>query len=170
MLKTLLNMARIKAFQPYRYSPEAGKLDQLVTQPYDKISPKMQADYIAKSPYNLVRVILGEKFPSDSDSDNVYTRAAEYFKEWIGNGILRRRANLRVYAYFQEFELPDTRESLIRKGFIALGAIEDYEAGVVHRHEQTLSGPKKDRRQVLEHTRAHFGQIFMLFADPAGSD
>jgi uncharacterized protein (DUF1015 family) len=166
MLKTLPDMAQIKAFQPYRYSSEAGKLDQLVTQPYDKISPKMQADYIAKSPYNLVRVILGEKFPSDTDSDNVYTRAAEYFKEWIGNGILRQEGEPSVYAYFQEFELPDTRESLIRKGFIALGAVEDYEAGVVHRHEQTLSGPKKDRRQVLEHTRAHFGQIFMLFADP----
>jgi uncharacterized protein (DUF1015 family) len=159
-------MARIKAFRPYRYSSDAGKLDELVTQPYDKISPKMQADYLARSPYNLVRVILGERFGSDTDSNNVYTRAAEYFKEWIGNGILRQETEPSVYAYFQEFEIPDTGESLIRKGFIGLGAVEDYEARVVHRHEQTLSGPKKDRREVLEHTRAHFGQIFMLFADP----
>jgi len=28
-----------------------------------------------------------------------------------------------------------------------------------------LSGPKKDRRAVLDHTRAHFGQIFMLYPD-----
>lgn len=126
----------------------------------------MQADYLARSPYNLVRVILGERFGSDTDSNNVYTRAAEYFKEWIGNGILRQETEPSVYAYFQEFEIPDTGESLIRKGFIGLGAVEDYEARVVHRHEQTLSGPKKDRREVLEHTRSHFGQIFMLFADP----
>ena len=96
MLKTLLNMARIKAFQPYRYSPEAGKLDQLVTQPYDKISPKMQADYIAKSPYNLVRVILGEKFPSDSDSDNVYTRAAEYLRNGSVTAFSVRRRTFRL--------------------------------------------------------------------------
>ena len=44
--------------------------------------------------------------------------------------------------------------------------MEDYAAGVVHRHEQTLSGPKKDRMELLRHTRAHFGQIFMLYPDP----
>ena len=64
--------------------------------------------------------------------------------------------------------MPDTGERLVRKGFIALGAVEDYSAGIVHRHEQTLSGPKKDRLELLRHTHAHFGQIFMLYPDPAG--
>jgi uncharacterized protein (DUF1015 family) len=159
-------MARIKPFQPYRYSHAAGKLDDLVTQPYDKISPKMQEQYMAKSPHNLVRVILGPRQDSDSESDNVYTRAANYFGEWIESGVLEKEAKPSFYAYFQEFELPGTGETLVRKGFIGLGAVEDYEARIVHRHEQTLSGPKKDRRQVLEHTHAHFGQIFMLYADP----
>jgi uncharacterized protein (DUF1015 family) len=54
---------------------------------------------------------------------------------------------------------------LERKGFIGVGAVEDYSAGIVHRHEQTLSGPKKDRMELLRHTRAHFGQIFMLYSD-----
>ncbi len=54
---------------------------------------------------------------------------------------------------------------MVRKGFIGLGALEPYEAGVVHRHELTLSGPKKDRTQLLRATRAHFGQIFMLYSD-----
>jgi uncharacterized protein (DUF1015 family) len=159
-------MARIKPFQPYRYTPEAGKLDDLVTQPYDKISPQMQERYLAQSPYNLVRVILGKRFDEDTEADNVYTRSAGHFQQWIEKGILRKEAEPSVYAYFQEFEVPGTGESLVRKGFIGLGAVEDYEAKVVHRHEQTLSGPKKDRRQVLEHTRAHFGQIFMLYPDP----
>ncbi|MCX6623577.1 MAG: DUF1015 domain-containing protein, partial [Acidobacteria bacterium] len=44
----------------------------------------------------------------------------------------------------------------------------DYSDGVVHRHEYTLAGPKKDRMEVLKATRAHFGQIFMLYPDPAG--
>jgi uncharacterized protein (DUF1015 family) len=39
---------------------------------------------------------------------------------------------------------------------------------VVHRHEQTLSGPKKDRLELLRHTHAHFGQLFMLYPDPQG--
>jgi uncharacterized protein (DUF1015 family) len=64
--------------------------------------------------------------------------------------------------------MPDTGERLVRKGFIGLGTVEDYSAGVVYRHEQTLSGPKKDRMEVLQHTGAHFGQIFMLYPDRAG--
>jgi uncharacterized protein (DUF1015 family) len=47
--------------------------------------------------------------------------------------------------------------------------VEDYSAGIVYRHEQTLSGPKKDRLEVLRHMRAHFGQIFMLYPDREGS-
>ena len=38
-----------------------------------------------------------------------------------------------------------------------------------YRHEQTLSGPKKDRLDLLRATHAHCGQIFMLYADPAGA-
>ncbi len=55
----------------------------------------------------------------------------------------------------------------MRKGFIGLGAVEEYETGVVFRHEQTLTGPRKDRMDLLKHTHAHFGQIFMLYPDPA---
>ena len=39
----------------------AGPLESLVTQPYDKISPAMRRRYLSQSPYNLVRVILGER-------------------------------------------------------------------------------------------------------------
>ena len=159
-------MAQVFPFRPWRYSSKAGNLNLLVTQPYDKITPAMQARYLASSPWNLVRVILGERKPNDDENDNVYTRAAAWFREWTSDGILVQDAEPGFYAYFQEFTVPDSQERLTRKGFIGLGAVEDYAAQVVFRHEQTLSGPKKDRRQVLEHTRAHFGQIFMLYDDP----
>jgi uncharacterized protein (DUF1015 family) len=159
-------MARVFPFQPYRYSAKAGAPENLVTQPYDKITPAMQKRYLSLSPYNLVRVILGERLPSDDGFHNVYTRAAQHLNEWTGSGILEREGTPSFYAYTQEFEVPDTGECLTRKGFIGLGAVEDYSAGTVHRHEQTLSGPKKDRMEVLRHTKAHFGQIFMLYPDP----
>lgn len=160
-------MARVYPFQPFRYTEKAGSPDRLLTQPYDKISPAMRSRYQSRSPYNLVRIILGEPKPSDSDTDNVYTRAASHLNEWIASGILARDDQPAVFPYFQEFTEPDTGERLTRGGFIALGAVEDYAAGVVYRHEQTLSGPKQDRLQLLRHTHAHFGQIFMLYADPA---
>jgi uncharacterized protein (DUF1015 family) len=144
-------------------------LANLVTQPYDKISPAMRARYLARSPYNLVRIILGERTPADSDRDNVYTRAAAHLDSWTASGVLARDSEPGIFPYFQEFTVPDTGERLVRKGFIALGAVEEYAAGIVHRHEQTLSGPKKDRMELLRHTHAHFGQLFMLYPDKAGA-
>ncbi len=161
-------MARIYPFQPYRYTSAAGPLQNLVTQPYDKITPEAQARYLAQSPYNLVRVILGERKP-DNEGDNVYTRAAGYLNDWISGGILAKDAEPGIYPYFQEFTVPDTGERLVRKGFIALGAVEDYSANVVYRHERTLAGPKKDRLDLLRHTRAHCELIFMLYPDDEGA-
>ncbi|MBK9169776.1 MAG: DUF1015 domain-containing protein [Bryobacterales bacterium] len=161
-------MAQVFPFQAYRYTAEAGPLETLVTQPYDKISAEMRRKYLEANPHNLVRVILGESTPADHDTDNVYTRAADYLRDWIAGGILARDPEPSLFAYFQEFAVPDSGETAIRKGFIGLGAVEDYAQGVVHRHEQTLTGPKKDRLELLRKTRAHFGQIFMLYPDPAG--
>jgi uncharacterized protein (DUF1015 family) len=144
-------------------------MQNLATQPYDKISPAMQARYLAASPYNLVRVILGERTPEDTETENVYTRAARTMQGWIASGVWIRDAEPGMFAYFQEFVVPDTGERLVRKGFLALGQVEEYSAGIVFRHEQTLSGPKKDRRSLLEHTHTHFEPIFMLYSDPAGA-
>ena len=74
-----------------------------------------------------------------------------------------------IFAYSQRFRVPGTGESKERRGFIALGKLHDYAEQVVFRHEQTLSKPKSDRLNLLKATRAHFGQIFMLYSDPAGS-
>jgi len=160
-------MARIFPFQPYRYSPQAGPLEKLLTQPYDKITPEMQARYLELSPYNLVRVELGPASASDSPSDNVYTRAAACLREWIAAGVLVREPRPAVFPYFQEFRVPESGERAVRQGFIGLGAVQEYEEGVVHRHERTLAAPKQDRLQLLRSTRAHTGQIFMLYPDPA---
>jgi uncharacterized protein (DUF1015 family) len=129
----------------------------------------MRSRYLSLSPYNLVRVILGERSLADNDSENVYTRAARHMKDWTASGILAREPEAGIYPYFQEFTNPDSGEKLVRKGFIALGRVEDYSANIVYRHEQTLSGPKKDRLELLRHTHAHYGQLFMLYPDPAGS-
>jgi uncharacterized protein (DUF1015 family) len=161
-------MAKIFPFTAYRYSEIAGPPVSLVTQPYDKISPAMRGTYLAQSPFNLVRIILGEPQETDSSTDNVYTRAAQHLRDWIEGGILVRDKEPSLFAYFQEFRVPDTGEYLVRKGFIGLGQVEDYSANVVYRHEQTLSGPKKDRLELLRQTRAHFEQLFMLYPDPEG--
>ena len=160
-------MAEIVPFRAYRYNAERVELFKAVTQPYDKISPDMQEKYYAASPYNLIAVEKGRARPDDSPGDNVYTRAARSLEDWIASGVLLRDAVPAAYAYFQEYIVPGSGERRTRKGFIALGRVEDYSAGVIFRHEQTLAGPKADRLELLRHTRTHTGQLFMLYTDPA---
>ncbi len=159
-------MANVFPFRAWRYNPEKVPLGRAVTQPYDKITPDMQARYYAASPYNLVRIILGKRQASDDERNNVYTRAADYFQRWRAEGVLKQDAEPSLYVYAQRFAVPGSDRTLERRGFIGLGQIYDYDQGVVFRHEQTLAKPKADRLELLRATRAHFGQIFMLYSDP----
>ena len=163
-------MANIYPFRAWRYNPSSVRLDDVVTQPYDKISPAMQQAYYQSSPFNLVRIILGlpELFDAER-GESVYSRAARDFKAWREQAILIQEKTPCVFAYSQRFQVPGTDEVKERRGFIALGKLHDYADHVVFRHEQTLSKPKNDRLNLLKATRAHFGQIFMLYSDPAGS-
>ena len=160
-------MAEIIPFKALRYDPDQVKLEDVLTQPYDKITPEMQSKYYEKSTHNLVRIILGKTGETDTDTFNVYTRAAEYLHDWRSGGILKQDPDPGIYAYSQTFTVPGTRDLQERRGLIALGRLHDYAEGVVHRHEQTLSKPRADRLNLLRATRAHFGQIFMLYSDPA---
>jgi uncharacterized protein (DUF1015 family) len=157
-------MATISPFRALRYAPERVAASQVVTQPYDKISPEMQERYYEASPYNLVRIILGKRLPGDGDGESVYTRAATAFQTWRQAGILCPEPEPSLYCYSQTFTVPATGAKAERRGFIGLGRIEEYSAGVVFRHEQTLAKPKADRLDLLRATRAHFGQIFMLYS------
>jgi len=159
-------MAEIIPFRALRYDPDQVKLEDVLTQPYDKITPEMQSKYYERSAHNLVRIILGKAGETDTDAFNVYTRAAEYLHDWRSGGILKQDAQPGIYAYSQTFTVPGTRDLAERRGLIALGRIHDYTDGVVFRHEQTLAKPRADRLNLLRATRAHFGQIFMLYSDP----
>lgn len=164
-------MAEIYPFRALHYNPViAPDLHKVVTQPYDKITSEMQARYYDLSPYNLVRIIRRRPSSEDEARENLYVGAARDFHEWIEHGVLISESAPALYPYDQEYEVPrQPGARRRRRGFIALGRLEDYSAGVVHRHEETLTGPKADRLELLKATRAHFGQIFVLYSDPAGA-
>ncbi len=154
-------MAHIIPFCGIRYNlTSAGSADALVTQPYDRIGEMEQSTYYARSPHNVVRIIKGKKEPTDN-GENVYTRAAASFSDWISHKILVRDSVPSLYVYHQEYTFGE--QKLTRKGVIALGKLEPEK---VHAHEKTLSGPKQDRLRLMRATEANFGHIFMLYSDP----
>jgi uncharacterized protein (DUF1015 family) len=159
-------MALVHTFRAYRYNPDVTSFGSVLTQPYDKITPSMQEKYYSADPRNLITVEKGRKFPNDSEKNNVYTRAAHALNEWIEHKAVVQDSAPAFYAYTQEFNIPGTSVRRTRRGFIGAGKLEDYAAGVIFRHEQTLSGPKTDRLELLRHTRTHTGQLFLLYSDP----
>ena len=159
-------MATVYPFPAYRYNPSVAAFDRVLTQPYDKITPAMQEKYYAADPHNLISIEKGRTLEGDSREHNVYTRAAVTLKKWIAEKAVVQDDAPAFYAYTQEYDVPGTSLRRTRRGFIGLGKLEDYSAGVIFRHEHTLSGPKADRLELLRHTHTHTGQLFMLYADP----
>ncbi len=170
-------MARIYPFRALRYDPQKVRMEDVVTQPYDKITPAMQQAYYDRSKYNLIRVILGKREPTDTDvfapdasetpQHNVYTRAAESLASWRKKAILREESEPALYGYSQEYTVPGTSSIQTRRGFIALGHLYDYADHIVYRHEQTFPKHKSDRLALFKATRTYCEQIYMLYSDPA---
>ncbi len=163
-------MAQVFPFRALRYDPKKVDVASVVTQPYDKITPTMQAKYYDASPYNLVRIELGRAEAADNAERNVYSRAAECLRRWRAEQVLIADAEPAFFRYSQTFTAPAgsalAGKQFERSGVVCAGQLEDYKRAVVFRHEQTHSGPKADRLDLLRATRAHTGQLFMLYSDP----
>ena len=159
-------MALVQPFRAYRYNTGLAPYEKVLTQPYDKITPAMQEQYYAVDPHNLIAIEKGRVLKGDTPENNVYTRAAATLNTWIAENVIRQDPAPAFYAYTQEYAVPGASLRRTRQGFIGRGKLEEYSAGVIFRHEQTLSGPKADRLELLRHTRIHTGQLFMLYSEP----
>ncbi|UCH88500.1 MAG: DUF1015 domain-containing protein [Thermoplasmata archaeon] len=157
-------MVEIKSFRGVHYNP--GKFDdfsKLIAPPYDVISAEMQDELYKSSEYNIVRIIKGKDSGEDTDTANKYTRAGEFFNDWLEKNILVRDEQESIYIYYQEFTAAGQKYE--RTGFIALVKLEGYGKGVLP-HEFTLKGPKADRLNLMRASKTHTGQVFCLYPDP----
>jgi uncharacterized protein (DUF1015 family) len=150
-------MAEVKPFRAERYDDaKVGPIEPLVAPPYDVISPEQRAEYLARSPYNVVHLTL----PDDEG------QAGRELAEWRRDGVLVRDEKPSYWLLSQDYVGPDgIRRS--RSGLVASLRAEPYERGVVLPHERTHSGPKEGRLRLLRATRTHLEPIFLLYeGDP----
>lgn len=153
-------MADVRPFPGIRYNPtRVEDLSRVITQPYDKISPKMQDGYYAQHPLSFVRLIL----PREVDP---YSSSAATFNRWTADETLVRDRRPAIYVLYEEFETGGRR--VTRKGIVAAIRVEEFEKGTVLPHEFTLSKAKADRLNMLRATDKDYEQIFMLYSDPEG--
>lgn len=146
-------MVEIAPFRGLLYNKEKVKdFSLVITPPYDVISEEQKEDYLKKSHYNFVNLILA----------NDYDKAAEILNEWQNNGILKQDDKESVYLYEQNYVV--NGKNYVRTGFISLLKIEELGEGVLP-HEKTTNKPFEDRLKLLEATKANFGTLFLIYDD-----
>ena len=161
-------MADIRAFRAYRYDlGRVGSLADVIAPPYDVIDPALQQALYARSPHNVIRLILNRQEPSDSERDNRYTRAARCLRDWQQDGVLKQDSARSLYVYHQEFEVEGQRQT--RRGFLARVRLERFGKGKIFPHEETLSGPKADRLKLFQATAMNLSSVFGLYPDETGA-
>jgi len=157
----------VKPFRGYRHGIGRERdVSKVVAPPYDQISPEMQEQLYAMSPDNIVRVSFPKEPPPGSALPDRYIAAHAALDRWLAEGVWAREEWPAIYPYAQTYRVGD--REVTRAGFIALGQVTDYSAGVVLPHERTHAGPKQERMQLLRATGADTGLLFMLTSDPTG--
>lgn len=145
---------RIHPFKGILYNLDKVAIEDVVTLPYDKITPQQKLIYGSKSPYNMVHLILPKS--------NEY--AGYLFRQWLKDGILLEDQNPAIYVYEQEFEYPVGIRKY-RRGFIALLELQPFGKSTIMPHEKTFPKIVNDRMQLLDSTKANIEQIFILYSD-----
>ncbi|RPI28177.1 MAG: DUF1015 domain-containing protein [Acidobacteria bacterium] len=147
-------MGQLFPFRAFRYSSgQVRNIADVVTQPYDKITPEMKARYLERHPFNIVRVI---KNPD-------YQEASGFLNRWIDESVLEKDPLPGIYPYEQVFEFEGQQQR--RLGFIALVSLQDPSLAIKG-HEHILRGPLEDRLRLIRQSQSNEGLIFTLYSDP----
>jgi uncharacterized protein (DUF1015 family) len=160
-------MATVEPFSGIRYNPQKiSSLAEVVTPPYDVIAADQQAAYYARSPFNVIRVELGQDRPDDSSEANAHTRAHEYLQAWQSQGVLIRDPQPSFYLVSTRYRTAE--EIVTRWGLIAQVGLEPFGAhGHILPHEQTFPAIKSERLGLMRASGMNTSPIFALFDDRA---
>ena len=160
-------MPQIRPFRALRYADEAA-ISEVVSPPYDVISPAAARALAARHPKNVVRLDLPADEPGDAPDDR-YRRAARTLAAWRSDGTLRKEPRPAVYVYEQVYRLPGSGETRIQRGSFARLRLESFGPGSgILPHERTLAAPREDRYKLLRATGANLSPVVGLFQDASG--
>ncbi|HSP36341.1 MAG TPA: DUF1015 domain-containing protein [Frankiaceae bacterium] len=146
--------------QPFRALRFAAGTDlaSLTSPPYDVIDEPERTRLEARSPHNVVRLILPRESDDEAGTGDRYAVAAALLQRWTSEQILIRDPEPALYAYEQSVGGHTSRGLL---GGVALARAED---GIILPHENTMAGPVADRLALLRATEADLEPIFLVYA------
>ena len=150
-------------FRPFRAlhydAAVAGPLADVIAPPYDVIDAAELDRLYARSPLNVVRLILNK-------SPDRYAAAAADLAAWRQRGALVQDREPCLYWYVQDFALADgTRHQ--RSGLLAAVRLQPFSAGNILPHERTFPSAKADRLKLMHACRTNLSPIFGVYPNRA---
>ena len=158
-------MASIKPFLGIRPARESAS--KIAALPYDVYNRQEAKEIVAKNPMSFLRIDRAEtNFPDSVDTyaEEVYQKAHDLLWEMIAKGDFIQDDAPCFYIY----EL--TMDGRVQTGIVGCAAVDDYESGVIKRHENTRADKEADRIHHVDTCDAQTGPIFLAYRDNATID
>jgi uncharacterized protein (DUF1015 family) len=153
-------MISISPFKALRPEPQFAK--QVASRPYDVLSSKEAKVEAEGNPYSFLHITKSEiDLPANTDihSKEVYAKAKENLDAFISRPVLFNESKPCYYIY----QL--TMNGKTQTGLVCCSSVNDYEEGLIKKHELTRPEKELDRINHIKVTGAQTGNVFLAFRD-----
>ncbi len=153
-------MATIKSFRALR--PAAQKCREVASVPYDVVGTAEAAELAEGNPLSFLHVIRPEiDLPEGTDlySEEVYQQALQNFHRLEKEEVLIREQEPSLYIY--RLEMNDHTQI----GVACCCSVDEYDAGIIKKHEHTRKEKEDDRLKHMLTLSAHTGPVLMTYRE-----
>jgi len=151
-------MSTIVPFQALR--PDPPFASQVASKPYDVLNSHEAREEAADNPYSFLHITKSEidmPLNIDTHSQEVYDKAKENLQSFIEKGILIEENTPCYYIY----QLVMSGRS--QTGLVCCSSVDDYEKGIIKKHELTRPDKEADRIHHMQTIRAQTGHVFLAY-------
>ena len=156
-------MAIVKPFCAIR--PSREKAGEIAALPYDVYNRQEACEAVRKNPQSFLKIDRAETLLGDgvdTYAPEVYQKAHDVLWEMVRDGSFIKEEKPCYYIY----EL--TMDGRVQTGIAACASIDDYEQGIIKKHENTRAEKEADRIRHVDACNAQTGPIFLAYrADAA---
>jgi uncharacterized protein (DUF1015 family) len=159
-------MAFIKPFKALR--PARNVAENVAALPYDVMSVTEAQQMVKGNPFSFLHISRPEiELPQGTDfySEPVYERGRENLNRFIREGVLVQDDTECYYVYRQRMG------DIIQTGLVACASVDDYQIGVIRKHELTRADKEEDRVKHIDYLNANDEPVFYTYKnDPSISE
>lgn len=151
-------MATIAPFRAVRPQPELAA--QVAAPPYDVVSLKEARDIAKANPHCFLRIGRAELELGDGVdpySPDVYQKGADNLWKLIHDGVLVQESKPLFGVYRQKWGQHE------QTGIVALASVDEYDKGIIKKHEYTRPVKEADRVKIIETHESQSGPVLLFF-------